>query len=169
MPGQVLQGQRVIGSPGDKATVSVAADIIFASLCFLFMYVLMIFCFIFCFSGVEQSRLVGAGTTVFTIDGQQPEEGLVISVAALVDQRVGEVATLSPRPAPSSESVSGLRVVGISSQRIRIVWSPSFRASGYKIKWRHENGKKWLASIVWVLQRKVLYKRTATELNALMQ
>lgn len=26
LPGQVLQGQRVIGSPGDKATVSVAAD-----------------------------------------------------------------------------------------------------------------------------------------------
>lgn len=76
----------------------------------------------------------------------------MIGVAALVDQRVGEVATLSPRPTQLSESVSGLRVVGISSQRIRIVWSPSFRASGYKITWRHENGKKWLASIVWVLQ-----------------
>lgn len=142
--------------------------IIFASLCFSFTYVLMFFCFIFCFSGVEQSRLVGAQTTVFTIDGQQPEEGLLISVAALVDQRVGEVATLSPRPTLPSESVSGLRVVGISSQRIRIVWSPSFRASGYKITWRHENGKKWLASIVWVLKRKVLCKTIATEFNALV-
>lgn len=102
----------------------------------------MFLCFILCFSGVEQSRLVGAQTTIFTIDGQQPEEGLVIGVAALVDQRVGEVATLSPRPTQPSETVSGLRVVGISSQRIRIVWSPSFRASGYKITWRHENGKK---------------------------
>lgn len=96
-----------------------------------------------CFSGVEQYRVVGAQTTVFTIAGQQPEEGLVIGVAALVDERIGEVATLSPRPISLSETVSGLRVVGVSSRRIRVVWSPSYRATGYKVTWRHENGEKW--------------------------
>lgn len=92
---------------------------------------------------MEQSRVVGAQTTGFTIAGQQPEKGLVIGVAALVDQQIGEVATLSPRPNALSESVSGLRVVGISSRRIRVVWSPSYRATGYKVTWRHENGKNW--------------------------
>lgn len=114
-----------------------------APLFFLFLYILMSLSFIFCFSGVEQSRFAGAQTTVYLISGQQPEEGLVIGVAALVDQRIGEVATLSPRPIALSESVTGLRVVGISSQRIRVVWSPSYRATGYKVTWRHENGKTW--------------------------
>lgn len=105
--------------------------------------VLVLKLFFFRFSGAEQSRVVGAQTTGFTIAGQQPEEGLVIGVAALVDQRMGEVATLSPRPNVLSESVSGLRVVGISSRRIRVVWSPTYRATGYKVTWRHENGRKW--------------------------
>lgn len=116
---------------------------VYSPLVFLFLYILMSLSFIFCFSGVEQSRFAGAQTTVYLISGQQPEEGLVIGVAALVDQRIGEVATLSPRPIALSESVTGLRVVGISSQRIRVVWSPSYRATGYKVTWRHENGKTW--------------------------
>ena len=41
--------------------------------------------------GVEQSRLLGAEAMAFTIDGLQPDEALVIGVAAVIDQRVGEV------------------------------------------------------------------------------
>uniref|UniRef100_A0A3B4YV77 Collagen, type VII, alpha 1 n=1 Tax=Seriola lalandi dorsalis TaxID=1841481 RepID=A0A3B4YV77_SERLL len=91
-------------------------------------------------NSAEQSRLLGAEATAFTIDGLQPDEALVIGVAAVVDQRVGEVVTLSARTNPHGGSVSGLRITDVTSQRIRISWSPSPRATGYKITWRSDNG-----------------------------
>lgn len=105
----------------------------------------------FCLAGAEQSRLLGAEATTYTIDGLQPDEALVIGVAAVVDQRIGEVVTLSSRTNPHGGSVSGFRVVDVTSQRIRIAWSPSPRATGYKIIWRSDDGKKWLEFILSVL------------------
>ncbi|XP_039971818.1 collagen alpha-1(VII) chain isoform X2 [Xiphias gladius] len=91
-------------------------------------------------NNAEQSRLLGAEAMAFTIDGLQPDEALVIGVAAVVDQRVGEVVTLSARTNPHSGSVSGLRTIDVTSQRIRIAWSLSTRATGYKITWRRDDG-----------------------------
>ncbi|KAG7232561.1 hypothetical protein INR49_008400 [Caranx melampygus] len=91
-------------------------------------------------SGAEQSRSLGSEATAFTIDNLQPDEALVIGVAAVVGQRIGEVVTLSARTNPHGGSVSGLRIIDVTAQRIRITWSPSPRATGYKITWRHENG-----------------------------
>ncbi|KAK5612077.1 hypothetical protein CRENBAI_000744 [Crenichthys baileyi] len=88
----------------------------------------------------EQSRVLGAEPTFYTIDGLQPDESLVISVAPVIDQRVGEAVTLSARTNPSSGALSGLRITEISSQRIRITWSPFSRATGYRIIWRLEDG-----------------------------
>ncbi|MEQ2255516.1 hypothetical protein ILYODFUR_014714, partial [Ilyodon furcidens] len=88
----------------------------------------------------EQSRLLGAEPTFYTIDGLQPDEALVISVAPIIDRRVGEAITLSARTNPSSGALSGLRITEISSQRIRITWSPFSRATGYRIVWRLEDG-----------------------------
>lgn len=94
----------------------------------------------FCIAGAEQSRLLGAEVTAFTIDGLQPDEALVIGVAVVEGQRTGEVVTLSARTNSASGSVSGLRVTDVTSQMIRIGWSPSPRATGYKIRWRREDG-----------------------------
>lgn len=95
-----------------------------------------------CLVGAEQSRLLGAEAATFTIDGLQPDEALVIGVAAVVDQRVGEVVSLSSRTNPNGGSVSGLRIIDVTSQRIRIAWAPSTRATGYKITWRRDDGKQ---------------------------
>lgn len=103
---------------------------------------MILYNFVLCFTGAEQSRLLGADATVYTIDGLQPDEALVIGVAAVVDQRVGEVVTLSSRTNPNGGSVSGLRTGAVTSQRIQIVWSPFSRATGYKIAWRRDNGRK---------------------------
>ncbi|XP_027135501.1 collagen alpha-1(VII) chain isoform X2 [Larimichthys crocea] len=91
-------------------------------------------------NSAEQSRLLGAEVATFTIDGLQPDEALVIGVAPMVDQRVGEVVTLSSRTNPHGGSVSGLRIIDVTSQRIRIAWSSSTRATGYKITWRRDDG-----------------------------
>lgn len=99
----------------------------------------------FCVAGAEQSRLLGAEVTAFTIDGLQPDQALVIGVAVVVGQRTGEVVTLSSQTNPASGSVSGLRITDVTSQRIRIAWSPSSRATGYKITWRRDDGMQWLA------------------------
>lgn len=90
---------------------------------------------------------MGAEITAFTIDGLQPDEALVIGVAPVADQRVGEAATLSSRTNPHGGSVSGLRVAEATAQRIRILWSPSTRASGYKITVRSDSGKELSALI----------------------
>ncbi|XP_074490386.1 uncharacterized protein col7a1 [Sebastes fasciatus] len=91
-------------------------------------------------NSAEQSRIVGAEVTAFTIDGLTPDEALVIGVASMLDQRVGEAVTLSSRTNPHGGSVSGLRIVDVTSQRIRIAWSRSTRATGYKITWRRDDG-----------------------------
>lgn len=93
-------------------------------------------------AGAEQSRSLGSEATAFTIDNLQPDEALVIGVAAVVGQRVGEVVTLSARTNPHGGSVSGLRIIDVTAQRIRITWSLSPRATGYKVAWRHENGEQ---------------------------
>ncbi|TMS19132.1 Collagen alpha-1(VII) chain, partial [Larimichthys crocea] len=68
-------------------------------------------------NSAEQSRLLGADVATFTIDGLQPDEALVIGVAPMVDQRVGEVVTLSSRTNPHGGSVSGLRIIRLSHLR----------------------------------------------------
>uniref|UniRef100_A0A3B4FDU4 Fibronectin type-III domain-containing protein n=1 Tax=Pundamilia nyererei TaxID=303518 RepID=A0A3B4FDU4_9CICH len=88
----------------------------------------------------EQSRTLGAELTAFTLEGLQPDEALIIGVAAVADQRVGEVATLATQTNPQSGLLSGLRVLDITPQRIRITWSLSSRATGYKITWRRDDG-----------------------------
>lgn len=106
---------------------------------YIFLYFLRL-----CVAGVEQSRLLGPEVSAFTIDGLQPDEALVIGVAALAGERVGEVVALSSRTNPHSGSVSGLRTTDVTAQRIRITWSPSSRATGYRIMWRSDNGKQQL-------------------------
>lgn len=98
------------------------------------------FFYVLPFVGAEQSRTLGAEVTAFTIEGLQPDEALIISVAAVADQRVGEVATLATQTNPQTGLLSGLRVLDITSQRIRIAWSLSSRATGYKITWRRDDG-----------------------------
>lgn len=93
-------------------------------------------------AGAEKSRLLGAVANAFTIDGLQPDEALVIGVAGVLDQRVGETVTVSARTKSNGGSVSGLRVANVTFHKIRIVWSPSNRATSYKIVWRREDGKK---------------------------
>lgn len=66
----------------------------------------------------------------------------MIGVASMVDQRVGEVVTLSSRTNPNGGSVSGLRIVDVTSQRIRIAWSRSTRATGYRVTWRRADGTR---------------------------
>lgn len=96
----------------------------------------------FFLTGTEKSRLLGAEINTFTIDGLQPDEALVVGVAGVFDQRVGEVVTVSSRTKSNGGTVSGLRVTDVTSQKVRIVWSPLSRASSYKITWRSNNGKK---------------------------
>ncbi|XP_059186339.1 collagen alpha-1(VII) chain [Centropristis striata] len=91
-------------------------------------------------SNAEQARMLGAEVSSYTIDGLQPDEALVIGVAAVVDRRVGEVVTLTSRTNPNGGSLSGLRIVDVTAQRIRISWTRSARATGYKITWRRDDG-----------------------------
>lgn len=92
-------------------------------------------------AGIEQSRLLGPETRTFTIDGLQPDGDLIIGVAVVVGENVGEVVPLSARTNPHGGSVSGFRIVDVTSQRIRLAWSTSSRATGYKITWSSSNGK----------------------------
>lgn len=93
----------------------------------------------------EKYRLLGAEASAFTIDGLQPDEPLVIGVAGVFDQRIGEAVTVSSRTKSNGGTVSGLRVTEVTSQKIRFVWSPFNRATSYKITWRSNNGEKSLS------------------------
>ncbi|XP_038871288.1 collagen alpha-1(VII) chain-like [Salvelinus namaycush] len=92
----------------------------------------------------EQSRDLGPEASTYTLEGLQPDEAVVLGVAAVIGQRIGEEVTLSARTngntGSSSSTVSGLRIVDVTSQRIRITWSPVSRATGYKITWRSGDG-----------------------------
>ena len=90
--------------------------------------------------GEEQFRVLGSELTTFTIEGLQPDEALVVGVAAVAGQHVGEAATLSARTNPNGGGVSELRMVEVSAQQIRISWAPYSRATGYRVVWRRGDG-----------------------------
>nr|XP_046198264.1 collagen alpha-1(VII) chain-like [Oncorhynchus gorbuscha] len=95
-------------------------------------------------NNAEQSHDLGPEASTYTLEGLQPDEAVVLGLAAVIGQRIGEVVTLSARTngntGSNSSTVSGLRIVDVTSQRIRITWSPVSRATGYKITWRSEDG-----------------------------
>uniref|UniRef100_A0A8C8EQ70 Collagen, type VII, alpha 1 n=1 Tax=Oncorhynchus tshawytscha TaxID=74940 RepID=A0A8C8EQ70_ONCTS len=95
-------------------------------------------------NNAEQSRDLGPEASTYTLEGLQPDEAVVLGLAAVIGQRIGEVVTLSARTngntGSSSSTVSGLRIVDVTSQRIRITWSPVSKATDYKITWRSEDG-----------------------------
>nr|XP_029519096.1 collagen alpha-1(VII) chain-like [Oncorhynchus nerka] len=95
-------------------------------------------------NNAEQSHDLGPEASTYTLEELQPDEAVVLGLAAVIGQRIGEVVTLSARTngntGSSSSTVSGLRIVDVTSQRIRITWSPVSRATGYKITWRSEDG-----------------------------
>ncbi|XP_014022476.2 collagen alpha-1(VII) chain isoform X2 [Salmo salar] len=95
-------------------------------------------------NNAEQSHDLGPEASTYTLEGLQPDEAVVLGVAAVIGQRIGEVVTLSARTnvntGSSSSTVSGLRIVDVTSRRIRITWSPVSRATGYKITWRSGDG-----------------------------
>ncbi|XP_029631257.1 collagen alpha-1(VII) chain isoform X2 [Salmo trutta] len=93
-------------------------------------------------NNAEQSRVLGPEVSSYTVEGLQPDTAVVLGVAAVIGQRIGEVVTLSARTNGNngSSTVSGLRIIDVTSQRIRITWSPVSRATGYKITWRSGNG-----------------------------
>ncbi|CDQ92670.1 unnamed protein product, partial [Oncorhynchus mykiss] len=97
-------------------------------------------------NNAEQSRDLGPEASTYTLEGLQPDEAVVLGLAAVIGQRIGEVVTLSARTngntGSSSSTVSGLRIVDVTSQRIRITWSPVSRATDYKITWRSEDGRR---------------------------
>lgn len=94
-------------------------------------------------AGPEKSQLLGAEASTFIIDGLQPDEAVVMRVAGVFDgERVGKAVEVSSRTKSHGGSVSGLRVIAVTSQKIHIAWLPFKRATSYKITWRHEDGKK---------------------------
>ena len=95
--------------------------------------------------GEEQSRVLGADATSFTLENLRPDEAVVIGVTPVVGQRLGEVATIASRTNGGtnggwSGGISGLRVVDVTTGRIRVTWAPASRSTGYKIMWRRADG-----------------------------
>uniref|UniRef100_A0A3P9A9C8 Collagen, type VII, alpha 1 n=1 Tax=Esox lucius TaxID=8010 RepID=A0A3P9A9C8_ESOLU len=100
-------------------------------------------------NNAQQSIVLGPNTISHTVEGLEPGEAVVLGVAPMIGQRIGEVVTLTARTNGSngSSSVSGLRVVDVTSRRIHITWSPYSRATGYKITWRSGDGEEFSSTV----------------------
>lgn len=92
--------------------------------------------------GTEQVRVLGPDITAYTVEGLQPDESVIVGVAPVSDSQVGDVVTITTRTSGYVGTVTGLRIVDVSSNRIRISWSPVSRATGYKITWERDDGKQ---------------------------
>ncbi|KAI5615015.1 collagen alpha-1(VII) chain isoform X4, partial [Silurus asotus] len=88
----------------------------------------------------EQFQELGAGITSYTIERLQPDESVVVGVAALIDGQIGDVVTLSTRTNGHIGTVTGLQITDIGSTWIRVSWDSVSRATGYKITWRRNDG-----------------------------
>ncbi|XP_035379953.1 collagen alpha-1(VII) chain [Electrophorus electricus] len=88
----------------------------------------------------EQMRMLGADINSYIIEGLQPDEPVVVGVAAVSGSRLGDVVTISTRTGGYTGAIKDLRIIDISSKRIRISWEPVARATGYKISWQRRDG-----------------------------
>ncbi|XP_046704415.1 collagen alpha-1(VII) chain isoform X2 [Silurus meridionalis] len=88
----------------------------------------------------EQFQELGAGITSYTIERLQPDESVVVGVAALINGQIGDVVTLSTRTNGHIGTVTGLQITDIGSTWIRVSWDSVSRATGYKITWRRNDG-----------------------------
>lgn len=97
-------------------------------------------------SDPEQFRELDADITSYTIERLQPDESVIVGVAAMIDSQLGEVVTLSTRTNGYVGTVTGLQFIDIGSTRIRISWDPVSRATGYKITWQRDDGRQEIRS-----------------------
>uniref|UniRef100_A0A674AAW9 Collagen, type VII, alpha 1 n=1 Tax=Salmo trutta TaxID=8032 RepID=A0A674AAW9_SALTR len=118
-------------------------------------------------NNAEQSHDLGPEASTYTLEGLQPDEAVVLGVAAVIGQRIGEVVTLSARTNVNtgSSTVSGLRIVDVTSRRIRIIWSPVSRATGYKITWRSGDGRRGIVLWFLYLQEDSSYRVSVSSLT----
>ncbi|KAJ8408998.1 hypothetical protein AAFF_G00240190 [Aldrovandia affinis] len=92
-------------------------------------------------NSAEQFRILGADASAFTVEGLQPEEAVVMGIAAVIGRHTGDVVSLTARTnANGGAAISGLRLLNTTSRRIRVTWGPVSRATGYKIAWRRADG-----------------------------
>ncbi|XP_062854213.1 collagen alpha-1(VII) chain [Trichomycterus rosablanca] len=91
-------------------------------------------------SNAEQVRVLGSDVTAYTIEGLQPDESVIVGVAAVSDSQVGDVVTVTTRTSGYVGTVTGLRIVDVRPTRIRVSWSAVSRATGYKITWQRDDG-----------------------------
>lgn len=70
-----------------------------------------------------------------------------MGVAAMINNQLGEVATLSTRTNGYVGTITGLRFTEIGSTLIRISWDSVPRATGYKITWHNSDGKQEMRSL----------------------
>ncbi|XP_066555651.1 collagen alpha-1(VII) chain [Amia ocellicauda] len=89
--------------------------------------------------GVESSRSVAGDVTSFTIDGLQEDSAYRISVSALIGSTEGTSTSLNTRTDPV-RTVTNLRAVETTPDRIRISWTAVARATGYRVTWRRSDG-----------------------------
>ncbi|KAG7326181.1 hypothetical protein KOW79_009582 [Hemibagrus wyckioides] len=88
----------------------------------------------------EQFHELGGDINSYTIERLQPDESVIVGVAAMIDSQLGEVETLSTRTNGYVGTITGLRFTEIGSTLIRISWDSVPRATGYKITWHNSDG-----------------------------
>ncbi|KAL0978337.1 hypothetical protein UPYG_G00169230 [Umbra pygmaea] len=97
----------------------------------------------------QQSVVLGPNSVSYTVEGLLPDEVVVLGVAPMIGQRIGDVVTLSARTNGNNgvSTVSGLRILDVTSQKIHITWSPVPRATGYKVTWRSGDGEEFSKTV----------------------
>ncbi|TSK42091.1 Collagen alpha-1(VII) chain [Bagarius yarrelli] len=88
----------------------------------------------------EQFHELSRDITTYTIERLQPDESVVVGVAAMIDSQLGDVETLTTRTNGYVGAVTGLQFIDIGSTQIRISWDLVSRATGYKISWQRSDG-----------------------------
>ncbi|XP_062441893.1 collagen alpha-1(VII) chain [Rhea pennata] len=91
--------------------------------------------------GPEQSRLLPADPTAFTIEGLRPGTLYAVGVSAMADGRESRPATAVGRTAPEQVgTVSRLEVLSSGGDVARVAWVGVPGATAYRVVWSRRDG-----------------------------
>ncbi|XP_077132643.1 collagen alpha-1(VII) chain isoform X1 [Ranitomeya variabilis] len=93
--------------------------------------------------GTERSQVISGDQTTYELADIQEGITYIVRITPMVGTREGIPVNINVKTEDTVVAgVANLRVVDTTSSRLRIAWTGIARATGYRVTWRHSDGRE---------------------------